>query len=301
MKKSSQIIFCLLLGICSSVLVAQPLPKDCPLTAKTQAVEGGTIHYLQGGAGQTVLLLHGLFAQKEQWIEVGCLLTKQGLMVIAPDLPGYGASRLFASSVYRLEHQVEVLQRFMQSLQINRFHIGGSSMGGAIAALYAKRNPNQVMTLAFIGAPLGIESWSPQIEGALKKGINPFIPQNEQQFDLEMRLLFAKPPEIDTSIKQSLIQSYVADQAHYQMVWSIVDQYTRILEPMRFSHPTFAVWGQHDGVFLVKGATALQERMVRGKVRIDPNSAHLLMLEDPQGLGQQYGSFIKHSKNLAIQ
>ncbi|WP_108508569.1 alpha/beta fold hydrolase [Polynucleobacter acidiphobus] len=301
MKTIIHTLFCLLLGIGSSALVAQPLPKDCPLTAKTQAVEGGTIHYLQGGAGETVLLLHGLFAQKEQWIEVGCLLTKQGLMVIAPDLPGYGASRPFPQSAYQLERQVELLQRLMQSLQINRFHIGGSSMGGAIAALYTKHNPNQVMTLAFIGAPLGIESWSPQIEGALKKGINPFIPQTSKEFDLEMRLLFAKPPQIDPAIKQSLIQSYVVDRAHYQRVWSIVDQYTRVLEPMRFSHPIFAVWGQHDGVFLVKGATALQERMVKGKVRIDPNSAHLLMLEDPQGLGQQYGLFIKQSKNLAIQ
>lgn len=296
MQKSSQIIFCLLLGIGSSVLVAQPLPKDCPLTAKTQAIEGGTIHYLQGGAGETVLLLHGLFAQKEQWIEVGCLLTKQGLMVIAPDLPGYGLSRPFTSSVYRLEHQVEVLQRFIQSLRINRFHIGGSSMGGAIAALYAKRNPNQVMTLAFIGAPLGIEPWSPPIEESLKKGINPFIPQNEQQFDLEMRLLFAKPPEIDSTIKQALIASYVSDRAHYQRVWDVVNQYTRVLEPLRINHRTFAWWGQQDGVFLVQGVAALQARIPKGRVVIDPESAHLLMLEDPQRVSHAYGLFIQQSK-----
>lgn len=285
-------VITVVLIIGSAASVAQPLPKDCPLIAKTQAVEGGTIHYLQGGVGQAVLLLHGLFAQKEQWIEVGCLLTKQGLLVIAPDLPGYGASRPFAQSVYHLERQVEVLQRFMQLLQINRFHVGGSSMGGAIAALYAKHNPNQVKTLAFIGAPLGIEAWSPRIQEALKRGVNPFIPQTNQEFDLEMQLLFAKPPLIDLAIKQSLIQSYAADRAHYQMVWSMVDQYTQVLEPMRFSHPTFAMWGQQDGVFLVKGASALQKRMTRGKVRIDPNSAHLLMLEDPQGVSQEYGLFI---------
>lgn len=285
------VVACLFIG--SATLMAQPLPKDCPLTAKIQTLEGGSIHYLQGGEGQAVLLLHGLFAQKEQWIEVGCLLTKQGLMVIAPDLPGYGASRPFPQSVYYLERQVEVLQKLMQSLQMNRFHIGGSSMGGAIAALYAKRNPNQVMTLAFIGAPLGLEPWSPQIKGALKRRMNPFIPQSSEEFDLEMQLLFAKPPQIDPAIKQSLIQSYVADRAHYQMVWSIVDQYTRVLEPMRFTHPTFALWGQHDGVFLVKGAAALTERMAGGRVRIDPHSAHLLMLEDPERVSQEYGFFMR--------
>jgi pimeloyl-ACP methyl ester carboxylesterase len=301
MKKLLNTIVCLLLCISGTTLSAQTIAKDCPLVAKTQVVEGGTIHYLEGGNGPAVLLLHGLFAQKEQWIEVGCALAKQSLRVIAPDLPGYGASRPFPNSVYHLHQQVEVLQSLMDKLQIKVVHLGGSSMGGAIAALYAKRHPSQVQTLAFIGAPLGIAPWSPQIQQSLGKGINLFIPQNSAEFDLEMQLLFAKPPLIDPTIKETLIQSYRSDRSHYQMVWEIVNQYTRILEPMRLTQPTFAVWGAQDGVFLAKGANALQQRITNGKVKIDPNSAHLLMLEDPQRVSQDYERFIKQSgraKNL---
>ena len=293
MKRLLNTIVCLLLSIGGATLAAQTIANDCPLVAKTQAVEGGTIHYLEGGSGPAVLLLHGLFAQKEQWIEVGCTLAKQGLRVIAPDLPGYGASRPFANSIYHLNQQVEVLQSLMDKLQIKAVHLGGSSMGGAIAALYAKRHPGQVQTLAFIGAPLGITPWSPQIQQSLEKGINLFIPQNSAEFDLEMQLLFAKPPLIDPAIKETLIQSYRTDRGHYQMVWEIVNQYLRVLEPMRFEHPTFALWGAQDGVFLVKGANALQQRIANGKVQIDPNSAHLLMLEDPQRVSHDYERFIK--------
>ncbi len=301
MKRLLNTIVCLLLCLGGAQLSAQTIANDCPLVAKTQVVEGGTIHYLEGGNGPTVLLLHGLFAQKEQWIEVGCALAKQDLRVIAPDLPGYGASRPFLNPVYHLHQQVEVLQSLMGKLKINAVHLGGSSMGGAIAAIYAERYPSQVQTLAFIGAPLGIAPWSPQIQQSLGKGINLFIPQNGTEFDLEMQLLFAKPPLIDPTMKETLIQSYRSDRSHYQMVWEIVNQYTRILEPMRLTQPTFAVWGAQDGVFLAKGANALQQRITNGKVKIDPNSAHLLMLEDPQRVSQDYERFIKQSgrtKNL---
>ena len=74
MKRLLNTVAFLLLCISSATLAAQTIAKDCPLVVKMQAVEGGTIHYLEGGSGPAVLLLHGLFAQKEQWIEVGCTL-----------------------------------------------------------------------------------------------------------------------------------------------------------------------------------------------------------------------------------
>ncbi|HAT39658.1 alpha/beta fold hydrolase [Polynucleobacter necessarius] len=101
------------------------------------SVDSGVISYLDGGTGPSILLMHGLFAQKEQWLDVGCALASKGDQVIAPALPSYGASSGFSVSVYPLGSQVKVLHEFLTGLRLEQIHIAGSSMGGTIASMYA--------------------------------------------------------------------------------------------------------------------------------------------------------------------
>ena len=185
---------------------SQNSSPTCPLVSKTTAIDGGVISYLEGGKGERILLLHGLFAQKEQWLEVGCALAIGGFEVIAPDLPGYGASTAYPVSVYSLEKQVKILHQLVGGGPI---HIAGSSMGGAIASFYADQYPKEIKSLAFIGAPLGIIGWSPKVKALIFQGINPFIPISNDQLDLEMGLLFFKPPVIEEAVKEQFVKKDV--------------------------------------------------------------------------------------------
>ena len=175
-------------------LCGEPVLWSCNTEVKTIPAGGATIEYLRVGKGETILLLHGLFAQKEQWSELACQLSAAGYLVIAPDLLGYGKSIHFPLADYKLENQVSILNEFANALSIQKFDLAGSSMGGAIASMYARAYPPKVLSLAFIGAPLGVSGWSTQVKSALYRGINPFIPISVDQFNLEMRLLFYKPP-----------------------------------------------------------------------------------------------------------
>ncbi|WP_162785004.1 alpha/beta fold hydrolase [Polynucleobacter necessarius] len=65
----------LLLGFSWSAELAL---SACNIEVKTAPVGGGTIEYLQAGNGAPILLLHGLFAQKEQWSELACQLSAAG-------------------------------------------------------------------------------------------------------------------------------------------------------------------------------------------------------------------------------
>ena len=103
---------------------------------------------------------------------------------IAPDLPGYGNSKSFALNDYALPNQATLLHELMEKLGIKSFDLAGSSMGGAIAWLYAQRYPNQVRSLAFIGSPLGVVDWANSVKAAIFQGINPFIPISKEQFAL---------------------------------------------------------------------------------------------------------------------
>ena len=65
------------------------------LEDKTVQAAGHRIHYLEGGAGSAggtpVVLLHGIFAEKDHWVDFARPLTGSH-RVIAPDLPGFGES-----------------------------------------------------------------------------------------------------------------------------------------------------------------------------------------------------------------
>uniref|UniRef100_B1XRZ0 Hydrolase or acyltransferase (Alpha/beta hydrolase superfamily)-like protein n=1 Tax=Polynucleobacter necessarius subsp. necessarius (strain STIR1) TaxID=452638 RepID=B1XRZ0_POLNS len=162
---------------------AQSTADSCNIETKTSSIGGGTIEYLKVGKGSPIFLLHGLFAQKEQWSELACSLSSAGYLVVVPDLPGYGKCTHFPIVSYKLENQVEILHQFTTALNFQKFDIAGSSMGGAIASMYARSYSSQVRSLSFIGAPMGVNGWSAQVKSALYQGINPFIPISVDQLN----------------------------------------------------------------------------------------------------------------------
>ena len=268
--------------------------QDCAIATQQIALDGGVLHYNRAGAGPPVLLLHGLFAQKEQWNSLLCLLSAAGYTAIAPDLPGYGQSVDFPLADYRLEHQVARVRQLVDILGITRFELAGSSMGGAIAALYIRTYPDQVRTLAFIGSPLGLVDWSPQVKEAIYQGINPFIPVDIAQFDLEMSLLFANPPHIPQPVKEAAVKDYVERNRHYQQVWDIVNLYDTLLDQgPRLRIPTLVIWGANDKIFNVQDAGRLHYRIPRSKWVQLPNTGHLPHLENPAKTAAIYIGFLQ--------
>lgn len=283
--------------LCLSMAQGQSADTVCPLTTKSIAIDAGSISYLQGGQGPSILLLHGLFGQKEQWMDMACALANQGFSVIVPDLPGYGQSTAYPIAIYQLESQVTTLKHFMRSVSGKPFHIAGNSMGGAIAGLYANQYPQEIKSLAFIGAPLGIVAWSDRVRDSIYQGINPFIPTDQAQLDLEMDLLFAKPPVISDDIKTQLLQEYRNNNRHYQQVWNIVNFYGNTLNRLpNQSLPTFILWGEHDEIFSISGLPVLKKKFLHSQSHRLANAGHLVMLEQPVKIADLYRSFLKNSQ-----
>lgn len=134
------IVFILLLSCLFGNIVVDGATSTftCPIATRSIAIGTGTLSYSQVGIGQPILLLHGLFANKEQWHTMSCQLAKAGYRSIVPDLPGYGNSTGFTVQDYALEHQAALLHQLMERLGIQSFEIAGSSMGGTIAVLYSQ-------------------------------------------------------------------------------------------------------------------------------------------------------------------
>ncbi len=268
--------------------------ESCTITLLTAHVGNGTLSYSQVGNGRSILLLHGLFASKEQWNTIMCRLTEVGYRVIAPDLPGYGNSNGFTLRDYALEKQARLLHELMEKLGIKSFDLAGSSMGGAIAHLYAQRYPNQVRSLAFIGSPLGIVDWANSVKQAIFQGINPFIPITTEQFALELSLLFFTPPTIPDSVIAEKVNDYITRNRHYQQVWDIINLYDDILcQGVPTQLPTFIIWGKEDKIYNISGANRLSECIAGAIVIQLPKAGHLLLMENALEVASKYVGFLQ--------
>jgi pimeloyl-ACP methyl ester carboxylesterase len=111
--------------------------------------------YFEAGLpdGQPVLFVHGFGATSRNFtLQVGPL-AQAGFRVVVPELWGMGRSAK-PRGRYSLDRWVDQLLGLMDSLGMQRVHVVGHSMGGAVAVRLARRYPERVAKLALV-APLG--------------------------------------------------------------------------------------------------------------------------------------------------
>jgi pimeloyl-ACP methyl ester carboxylesterase len=116
---------------------------------------GVQIHYVDKGRGIPVVLLHGLTGSfARHWDAPGVMeaLGMAGYRVIAMDSRGHGQSDTPRdSSQYGLEMVRDVV-RLLDHLKLERAHVVGYSMGGAIANQLLVRHPGRLLTVTLLGA-----------------------------------------------------------------------------------------------------------------------------------------------------
>lgn len=272
--------------------------SGCAIATHSTPIGSGTLSYNEVGTGEPILLLHGLFANKWQWKKVMCQLSTAGYQAIAPDLPGYGKSTGFTTRDYTLENQIKLLHELTNKLGISSFDLAGSSMGGAIATLYSQRYPEQLHSLAFIGAPLGVTDWASSFRNSIFDGINPFIPITKEQFDLELSLLFVNPPTIPDSVKTEKVNDYITHNRDYQKIWNIVNLYDDVLcQKASTQLPTLAIWGTEDKIFDISGASRLQSCIPQSQVIRLPKAGHLPIVENSKEATADYLNFLSNIQN----
>ncbi|MBT2408813.1 MULTISPECIES: alpha/beta fold hydrolase [unclassified Streptomyces] len=101
---------------------------DSPLGPRT-----ATVAYERKGAGEPLLLLHGIGHHLQAWHPVTDILAAEH-DVIAVDLPGFGASEPLPEGVpYNLETVAPALGALCSALGVERPHVAGNSLGGLLA------------------------------------------------------------------------------------------------------------------------------------------------------------------------
>ncbi|CAJ1500468.1 alpha/beta hydrolase [[Mycobacterium] kokjensenii] len=119
-------------------------------------LRSGPVSYLDlhpRDAVGTVLLLHGGGVDNASlsWGETAPRLAAEGYRVIAPDHPGFGHS---PAPPWRLTQQrlVDYVGEFVDALGLDRYSVGGLSLGGGMALGHVLQRPERVSGLMLLGS-----------------------------------------------------------------------------------------------------------------------------------------------------
>ena len=116
---------------------------------------------VKGGGATAMGLLHGFGGGHDDWYDIQPDLARDGL-VLALDLPGHGRS-LRHSGAGVAPAMAKAILADLTNRGIERVHVTGFSMGGAVACLMGLRAPDRVASLSLL-APGG---FGPQINEPL--------------------------------------------------------------------------------------------------------------------------------------
>lgn len=258
-------------------------------------VEGARIEYLAGGNGDPLILLHGFGADKDNWTRIAKYLAPH-VRIIAPDLPGFGETDLPRDNDFTIHSQVEWVRAFIQALGIKSHHLGGSSMGGAIAGAYASRYPNNLMSLVLF-APAGIATSTPsEMFQLIEKGqAIPLIAQNSRDYEHLLDFVFVKRPFIPSPVKKVLAKKAISRHSFYQKIFKqLVDTPAIPLEDLitGLPVPSLIIWGDQDRVLHVSGANILGAVIPKAQVEIIRAAGHLPMIERQKETAEIYLNFL---------
>ncbi|MEO6979354.1 MAG: alpha/beta hydrolase, partial [Mucilaginibacter sp.] len=143
-------------------VTAAAKPADPPANFKSlyATVNGVKIHYVIGGKGEPLLLVHGFGQNWYMWNRLLPELSKH-FTVIAPDMRGVGESGKPAGG-YDKKNMAVDMHELMKKLGYQHINLAGHDIGLMVAYAYAAQFPNDVKKLALMDALLpGIEPvWS---------------------------------------------------------------------------------------------------------------------------------------------
>jgi len=264
------------------------------LAEKEVTVDAHRIHYLDGGSGETLVLLHGIFAEKDHWVDFARPLTGS-YRVLVPDLPGFGESSRLDSHSYSYDAQTERLKALLDTLGIARAHLAGNSMGGTLAALFAMRYPERVASVALIGAPHGIRSpKASDMDKQIEAGKSPLVARDAREFQAMLSLVFAERPFLPYPILHAAEENAVRNADSNLRLWhaQLKDRFLLDGQIGGLAARTLVLWGSGDQVFDASGAEVLKDRLKNAEVHVLPGIGHLPMMEAPKETAGMYARFL---------
>ncbi|PSF08293.1 alpha/beta hydrolase [Marinobacter fuscus] len=245
----------------------------------------------------TLVMIHGFGANKDNWTRLAREF-KGEYNVYAIDLPGHGDSSKPLDIGYRLEDQVGYLHSIFQALELDRFHLMGNSMGGAITALYAAAHPKQVES-AVLFDPAGILEHESELVDLVMDGDNPLIPEKEGDFRRLMDFALEQKPFVPWPIMDVMEAQSIANNAINQVIFADIQdsgfqpEFRQAITGIQA--PVLVIWGKQDRVINYRNADLFVDLIPNARKVILEDIGHAPMIETPERSADLFRHFLQQN------
>ena len=248
-------------------------------------------------------MVHGLADYVEYWLPSFASLAARH-RVYALDLPGHGLTDKPLDVPYTIEFLAEFVRDFIKTLGIERAHIIGHSLGGAVSAHFAIRQPEMVETLTLISsaglgkqADIGTRLLTLPMLGEKmmrlnRSGVETFFKNfvyDQSLIDdhlIDLQLTMALQPSAKTAVFKTL-------RAMSNLLGQKKSMYNFILDGLTtFAKSLFILWGRDDPVVPVSHGQALMQRKPNARLKIFEKCKHLPMLEHTQEFNETLADWL---------
>jgi abhydrolase domain-containing protein 6 len=240
----------------------------------------------------TILLLHGYSADKDVWPRFARHLVDD-YHIIIPDFAGHGDTEFNKDWNYSAPKQAERLLALIDKLDIQQVHLAGNSMGGFIAAYFAKDYPQRTLSALLID-PAGVYSAEPSDMGKmLAKGRNPFEINNSAEFAEFYPMTMANPPWLPGFVLAAISEGYQQRQPELKQIFADFHEKDMLDSQLHeIQVPVLLLWGQEDRLIHVSSVEVWKAGIPNIQVEVWEGIGHMPMVEVPVKTATFYQSFL---------
>jgi pimeloyl-ACP methyl ester carboxylesterase len=279
-------------------VVAKPTPlRPAAVETRTVQVHGRAVSYAEAGAGQLLLLIHGMAGTAESWRSVIEPLALRNA-VIAPDFPGHGRSEPGGGD-YSLGSLASGLRDLLLSLGHERATLVGHSLGGGVALQFTYQFPEMVERLVLVSSGGLGPDVSPVLRAAALPGADLFISATAgigrragSAVGRGLGVLGMRPNADLAEVARGYASLADPDRrkaflATLRSVVGTEGQRVAAIDRLYLAEalPLLIVWGDRDPIIPVEHAEEAHRELPSSRLEIFEGVGHLPQLERP-------GSFI---------
>lgn len=249
------------------------------------------IHYVSGGAGKPLVLVHGLAGRAEDWLALAPELMRNGYRVYALDLLGYGLSAK-PDVDYSIALESELVLRFLESQNLQQADVAGWSMGGWIALKLAADHPERVHRLILL------DSAGVKFDAVHASALRP---KTEADLAHMMEVLTPHPPPIPAFYARQVLRDLAAEdwviERSLKSMQSGKDLMDGRMATVRI--PVLIVWGKEDVLTPPSLGEQMHQAMPQSVYYLLDDCGHLAPVECSGPVARSIVRFLKADPPLA--
>lgn len=271
-------------------------------------IDGRSINYCDYGqardGARPVVLVHGLGACWQCWLETIPRLAAEGRRVIALDLPGFGASEMPREDI-SIERYGRCVESLCDQLDLGQVVVVGHSMGGFTAAEFAIQYPERVERLVLQAAagistsdlkrePLLVGARLVAALGSRAAARSGFVATRPRLRWLALQTVMRHPSRIPADYVYELVH-HSGREGFLPALDAIVSYDFRERLP-RIQCPTLVIWGREDMLVPARDADEYARAVPDARKVVFEDTGHSPMMERPQTFNDCLADFLAEER-----